>query len=149
MYSAIKVDGKRLYKAAREGKVVERKTRSVNVAEFYVERDAADPQLVHFRVVRAPAFPSSFSVTLTALHSRGVSIPIEVSRDRPTLHNTYRWASTRTCSVELWILCPPCSTPSLAWSWRPSGFLLLSCAAAAFDATGLEPSLTPGPLQGG
>jgi tRNA pseudouridine55 synthase len=63
MYSAIKVDGKRLYKAAREGKVVERKTRSVNVAEFHVERDAADPQLVHFRVVRAPCFcnPASLS----------------------------------------------------------------------------------------
>lgn len=90
MYSAIKVDGKRLYKAAREGKVVERKMRSVNVAEFYVERDAADPQLVHFRVVRAPPLPSSLSVTLTALHSSRVRIPIEV---RPTLHRT--WASTR------------------------------------------------------
>ncbi|WP_054956119.1 tRNA pseudouridine(55) synthase TruB [Paenibacillus dakarensis] len=34
MYSAVKVDGKRLYELAREGKTVERKSRKVNVHEI-------------------------------------------------------------------------------------------------------------------
>lgn len=48
MYSAIKIGGKRLYKAAREGKEIERKPRSVTIHEFDVHRDAGDPQSVHF-----------------------------------------------------------------------------------------------------
>lgn len=48
MYSAIKVDGKRLYKSAREGVEVERKTRPVVIHEFHVERDSEDAQSVHF-----------------------------------------------------------------------------------------------------
>jgi len=38
MYSAIKVDGKRLYKAARRGEVVERKPRNVRVDAFDLTR---------------------------------------------------------------------------------------------------------------
>jgi len=38
MYSAIKVDGKRLYKAARRGEVVERKPRNVRVDTFDLTR---------------------------------------------------------------------------------------------------------------
>ncbi|MGM1045240.1 tRNA pseudouridine55 synthase [Paenibacillus uliginis N3/975] len=34
MYSAVKVDGKRLYELAREGKTVERKSRTVNIYEI-------------------------------------------------------------------------------------------------------------------
>ena len=48
MYSAIKVNGKRLYKSAREGVEVERKHRDVVIHEFEVERDAEDAQIVHF-----------------------------------------------------------------------------------------------------
>ena len=50
MYSAIKVDGKRLYKSAREGVEVERKHRDVEIHSFDVERDAEDAQSVHFSV---------------------------------------------------------------------------------------------------
>mmetsp|Transcript_27106 Transcript_27106/g.66470 ORF Transcript_27106/g.66470 Transcript_27106/m.66470 type:complete len:268 (-) Transcript_27106:28-831(-) len=50
MYSAIKVGGERLYKAARRGEVVERPERVITVNSFSVTRDAADAQLVHFRV---------------------------------------------------------------------------------------------------
>ena len=64
MFSAIKVDGQRLYKAARAGIEVERKTRSVHVAEFHVQRDAADPQFVHFRVVRTLTRPHAHCTTL-------------------------------------------------------------------------------------
>jgi len=38
MYSAIKVDGKRLYKAARRGEVVERKPRNVRIDTFDLTR---------------------------------------------------------------------------------------------------------------
>ena len=48
MYSAIKVNGKRLYKSAREGVEVERKHRDVVIHEFEVERDREDAQIVHF-----------------------------------------------------------------------------------------------------
>jgi len=48
MYSALKVDGKRLYQSAREGVDVERKQRDVFIHKFEVERDAADAQAVHF-----------------------------------------------------------------------------------------------------
>jgi tRNA pseudouridine55 synthase len=50
MYSAIKVKGERLYKAARRGETVERKERHITVNSFEVTRDEADPQTVHFRV---------------------------------------------------------------------------------------------------
>lgn len=50
MYSAIKVKGERLYKAARRGETVERKERRITVNAFEVTRDEVDEQLVHFRV---------------------------------------------------------------------------------------------------
>ena len=50
MYSAIKVKGERLYKAARRGETVERKPRNCVVTAFEVTRDAEDPRLVHFDV---------------------------------------------------------------------------------------------------
>lgn len=50
MYSAIKVKGERLYKAARRGETVERKERAVTINTFEVIRDETDRQLVHFRV---------------------------------------------------------------------------------------------------
>lgn len=50
MYSAIKVGGERLYKAARRGEVVERKERKVVVSSFTVERDLGDAQFVKFKV---------------------------------------------------------------------------------------------------
>ena len=37
MYSALKVDGKKLYELAREGKVIERKARSVTIHEIVIE----------------------------------------------------------------------------------------------------------------
>jgi tRNA pseudouridine55 synthase len=48
-YSAIKVDGKRSYKAAREGKPLELKSRQVEVTEF--EITGIELPNVHFRVV--------------------------------------------------------------------------------------------------
>lgn len=50
MYSAIKVKGERLYKAARRGETVARKERNCVVNSFEVERDANDAQLVKFKV---------------------------------------------------------------------------------------------------
>lgn len=48
MYSAVKVDGRRLYSLARKGKEVERKPRTVHVARF--EITGAEFPDVHFRV---------------------------------------------------------------------------------------------------
>ena len=42
MYSAIKVKGERLYKAARRGETVERKERKCVIRSFEVSRD--DPE---------------------------------------------------------------------------------------------------------
>ena len=50
MYSAIKVKGERLYKAARRGETVERKPRHCVIRAFEVTRDPHDARLVHFRV---------------------------------------------------------------------------------------------------
>lgn len=49
VYSAIKVDGKRSYKAAREGKPMELKSRQVEIKEF--EITGIEMPHVHFRVV--------------------------------------------------------------------------------------------------
>ncbi len=49
MYSAVKVDGKRLYQAARKGKVVKRDPRSVEIKEFEILGDTLP--LLPFRVV--------------------------------------------------------------------------------------------------
>ncbi len=48
-YSAIKVDGQRSYKAAREGKPIELKSRQVEITEF--EITGIEMPHVHFRVV--------------------------------------------------------------------------------------------------
>ena len=50
MFSAIRVKGRRLYESAREGKVVERAARSVNVSQFDLTADAEDKQRVHFYI---------------------------------------------------------------------------------------------------
>lgn len=53
MYSAVKVDGKRLYELAREGKTVERKSRAVTIYELELidlKLDQAFPEIV-FSVV--------------------------------------------------------------------------------------------------
>lgn len=53
MYSAIKVDGKRLYELAREGKVVERKSRQVTIHEIeilHIAFDGPEPE-IRFRVL--------------------------------------------------------------------------------------------------
>ncbi|MCD7806746.1 MAG: tRNA pseudouridine(55) synthase TruB, partial [Lachnospiraceae bacterium] len=49
MYSAVKVDGKRLYELAREGKEVERKPRTIRIAELEILK--AELPVVRFRVV--------------------------------------------------------------------------------------------------
>jgi tRNA pseudouridine55 synthase len=52
MYSAVKVDGKRLYELAREGKEVERKSRKVTIYEMeilHMDLEAKHPE-VRFRV---------------------------------------------------------------------------------------------------
>lgn len=51
MFSAIRVGGKRLYEAAREGKEVERAARRVTVDRFDLERDSEESQDVRFYVV--------------------------------------------------------------------------------------------------
>ena len=48
MYSAVKVDGKRLYELAREGKTIERKPREVTIYEIellHAELDAEQPEI--------------------------------------------------------------------------------------------------------
>lgn len=50
MFSALRVKGKRLYESAREGKVVERASRSVHVSQFDLTQDQTDPQQVHFYI---------------------------------------------------------------------------------------------------
>ncbi len=49
MHSAIKVDGKRVYKLARQGKSIELKSRSVTISEFEIVK--VDLPKVEFRVV--------------------------------------------------------------------------------------------------
>jgi tRNA pseudouridine55 synthase len=51
MFSAIRVDGKRLYESARQGKEVERKPRKVTVERFDLERETQQSQDVKFYVV--------------------------------------------------------------------------------------------------
>jgi tRNA pseudouridine55 synthase len=48
MYSALKVDGKKLYDLARKGKEVERKARKVNISRFEITR--IDIPEVHFDI---------------------------------------------------------------------------------------------------
>jgi tRNA pseudouridine(55) synthase len=50
MYSAVKVKGERLYKAARRGESVERKARPITVHSFEVSRDEGNARDVHFKV---------------------------------------------------------------------------------------------------
>ncbi|KAL0018507.1 hypothetical protein WJX77_003450 [Trebouxia sp. C0004] len=50
MFSALRVKGKRLYESAREGIVVERAARPVQVSQFDITRDAEDPQKIHFYI---------------------------------------------------------------------------------------------------
>ena len=51
MYSAIKVKGERLYKAARRGEDVERKHRPVHVSAFDVERCSGTRSDMKYRIV--------------------------------------------------------------------------------------------------
>ena len=50
MYSALRVDGKRLYEMARKGQEIERKARTVTISHIDLKRDEADPHSVHFDV---------------------------------------------------------------------------------------------------
>ncbi|DBA68100.1 TPA: hypothetical protein ACH3X2_013971 [Trebouxia sp. C0005] len=50
MFSALRVKGKRLYESAREGIIVERAARPVQVSQFDLTRDAEDPQKIHFYI---------------------------------------------------------------------------------------------------
>jgi len=50
MFSALRVKGKRLYESAREGIVVERAARPVQVSQFDLTRDAEDSQKIHFYI---------------------------------------------------------------------------------------------------
>lgn len=50
MYSALKVQGKKLYELAREGKVVERKPRRVEILELEILEMEPDGMHVHMRV---------------------------------------------------------------------------------------------------
>jgi tRNA pseudouridine55 synthase len=49
MFSALKVDGKKLYELARKGKEAERKPREINISEF--EITGIELPEIHFRVV--------------------------------------------------------------------------------------------------
>jgi tRNA pseudouridine55 synthase len=49
MYSALKVDGKKLYDLARKGKEVERRPRKVNISRFEITR--IDVPEVHFDIM--------------------------------------------------------------------------------------------------
>ena len=51
MYSAIKVKGERLYKAARRGEEVERALRPVHVAAYDLARSDTTSRDVHYRIV--------------------------------------------------------------------------------------------------
>ncbi|KAK9805242.1 hypothetical protein WJX72_008318 [[Myrmecia] bisecta] len=50
MFSAVRINGERLYHSARKGEEVERPARAVCVPEFEVRRDEQQRQDVHFRV---------------------------------------------------------------------------------------------------
>ena len=50
MFSAVSVNGERLYKAARRGETVARAPRPVTVHSFELARDAGAPRDVHFRI---------------------------------------------------------------------------------------------------
>jgi tRNA pseudouridine55 synthase len=51
MFSAVRMGGKRLYEAAREGREVERQPRAVRVDSFQLERDSEAHQDVRFSIV--------------------------------------------------------------------------------------------------
>ena len=48
MYSAVKVNGKKLYNLARKGKSVERKTRKINIEKFEIDKIALPD--IHFTI---------------------------------------------------------------------------------------------------
>jgi tRNA pseudouridine(55) synthase len=48
MYSAVQVDGQRMYRAARDGKVIKRDPRPVSVFKFKVWRDSPNSPLVDY-----------------------------------------------------------------------------------------------------
>ncbi len=50
MFSALRVKGKRLYESAREGIIIERAARPVQVSQFDLTRDAEDSQKIHFYI---------------------------------------------------------------------------------------------------
>lgn len=50
MYSALKINGKKLYELAREGKTVERKPRKINISEIEL-LEYKEPDEIKFRVV--------------------------------------------------------------------------------------------------
>ena len=50
MFSALRVKGKRLYESAREGIVLVRAARPVQVSQFDLTRDAEDSQNIHFYI---------------------------------------------------------------------------------------------------
>ena len=50
MYSAIKVDGKKLYELAREGKTIEREPRKINISEIEL-LEYKEPDEIKFRVI--------------------------------------------------------------------------------------------------
>lgn len=51
MFSALRVGGKRLYEAARQGKEIERTSRKVIIDSFEISRNPEDRQCVDFKVV--------------------------------------------------------------------------------------------------
>ena len=51
IFSAIKVQGQKLYDLAREGTVIERVPRAISISSFKVHRTpGGDPQEIHFEV---------------------------------------------------------------------------------------------------
>lgn len=51
MYSAVKVNGKRLYELARKGEVIERKARKVQIYDFeFIGMDLGEKPTIHFTV---------------------------------------------------------------------------------------------------
>ncbi|WP_310550361.1 tRNA pseudouridine(55) synthase TruB [Paenibacillus glufosinatiresistens] len=76
MYSAVKVDGRRLYELAREGKVVERKSREVEIYEIEMLGMTPTPDGRHRDVAfRALCSKGTYIRTLCVDIGRALSVP--------------------------------------------------------------------------
>ncbi|RCX21261.1 tRNA pseudouridine55 synthase [Fontibacillus phaseoli] len=89
MYSALKQNGKRLYELAREGKVVERQPREVNIHEL--ELLAMNPDPIHPKITfRTLCSKGTYIRTLCVDIGRALGVPAVMERLKRTMSAGFR-----------------------------------------------------------